>query len=211
MTHLWTWIVTMSLISLSPGAGAVASMSSGAAYGWRRGIWTAMGQQLALLLFLLISAVGQASLLTATPHSLDVLALLGAAYLAWVGLKLLISAFRRQSGAQESVETTPSRRAIPSTAGGRLLHGFLVNASNPKALLALFVITPRFIDPTRSLPFQYGFIAGSMIAIDLAVMSGYTAIGSRILRSLQGDLWRRRIDGCFGCLFLIAAALVAKI
>lgn len=211
MTHLWPWIATMALISLSPGAGAVASMSSGAAYGWHRGIWTAVGQQLALLLFLLLSAVGQASLFAAFPTSIEILTFLGAAYLAWVGLRLLIPAFRQHDEAQDAVETAPIRRAIPPTPGGKVLHGFFVNASNPKALLALFVITPRFVDPTRSLPFQYCLIAGSMVAIDLAVMSGYTAIGSRILRSLQGDLWRRRIDGFFGCLFLVAAALVAKV
>lgn len=105
---------------------------------------------------------------------------------------------------------SPVRQTIPSTPRGKVLHGFFVNASNPKALLALFVITPRFIDPAHSLPFQYCLIAGSMVAIDLVVMSGYTAIGSRILRSLSGDLWRRRIDGFFGGLFLIAAALVAR-
>jgi len=174
-------------------------------------IWTAVGQQLALLLFLLISAVGQASLFNAAPASINVLTLLGAAYLAWVGLRLLFTAFRKHTDAEESVETAPARQAIPSTPGGKVLHGFFVNASNPKALLALFVITPRFIDPARSLPFQYCLIAVSMVVIDLVVMSGYTAVGSRILRSLQGDLWRRRIDGFFGCLFLIAATLVAKI
>jgi homoserine/homoserine lactone efflux protein len=200
----------MTLISLSPGAGAVASMSSGAAHGWRRGIWTAVGQQLALLLFLLISAVGLASLLTSVPASIRVLTLLGSAYLAWVGLRLIIAAFQQHKEAHEPVARAPIRKTIPSYPGGMVLHGFFVNASNPKALLALFVITPRFIDPAHSLPFQYCIIAGSMVAIDLAVMSGYTAIGSRILRSLTNDLWRRRIDGFFGCLFLIASALVAK-
>lgn len=210
MTHLWSWIATMLLISLSPGAGAVASMSSGAAHGWRHGIWTAVGQQLALLLFLLISAVGLASLLISVPASLRVLTFLGSAYLAWIGLRLLIGAFWRHGAAQEPVATAPGRQSIPSHPGGMVLHGFFVNASNPKALLALFVITPRFIDPAQSLPFQYCLIAASMVAIDLTVMSGYTAIGSRILRSLSDDLWRRRIDGFFGCIFLIAAALVAK-
>lgn len=208
MTHFWPWIATMLLISLSPGAGAVASMSSGAAHGWRRGIWTAIGQQLALLLFLLISAIGLASLLNSIPASICLLTLVGAGYLAWVGLRLLIAALRPQNETQRIAP--PARRAIPSHPTGMVLHGFFVNASNPKALLALFVITPRFIDPAHSLPLQYCLIAASMVAIDLAVMSGYTAIGARILRSFKSALWRRRIDGFFGCLFLIAAVLVAR-
>lgn len=210
MTHLWPWMVTMLFISMSPGAGAVASMSSGATHGWRRGIWTAVGQQLALLLFLLISALGLASLLASVPASISALTLLGSAYLAWLGMRLLYAAFRRRDEAQEPVARRPARQPIPSHPGGMVLHGFFVNASNPKALLALFVITPRFIDPARSLSFQYCLIAASMVAIDLIVMGGYTAIGSRILRSLGNDSWRRRTDAFFGCLFFIAAVLVAK-
>jgi len=217
----------MLLISISPGAGAVASMSSGAAHGWRRGIWTAIGQQLALLFFLLISAVGLASLLASIPGSVGILSLLGAAYLAWVGLRLLASAFWRRERLRDAIEanpdalgalaapastvrSAPGQRVIPSTPGGLIAYGFLANAGNPKALLALFVITPRFIDPAQSLSFQYGLIAATMVAIDLAVMSGYTAIGSRILRALNDDLWQRRTDCAFGCLFLIAALLVAR-
>ncbi len=210
MTYLWPWLVTMLLISLSPGPGAVASMSSGAAYGWRRGIWTAVGQQLALLLFLVISAAGQASLLNMLPGSIGVLTALGAAYLGWIGARMLLSAFRTSGGTRVPDEPAPARRTVPTTAWGKVLHGFLVNASNPKALLALFVITPRFVDPAKTLPPQYLLIAASMVAIDLVVMSGYTAIGSRILRSLGGEIWRRRLDGIFGCLFMVAAVLVAR-
>ena len=210
MTHLWAWVATMLLISVSPGAGAVASMSSGSVHGWRRGIWTAVGQQMALLFFLLISAVGLASLLASVPGSIGILTLMGSAYLTWVGLRLLIAAVRPRNDSQEPIEPTSVQPTIPSSPGGLVLHGFFVNASNPKALLALFVITPRFVDPEQSLLFQYSLIAASMVAIDLAVMSGYTAIGSRVLRSLKDDFWRRRIDGFFGCLFLLAAALVAK-
>lgn len=210
MTYLWPWIATMLLISLSPGPGAVASMSSGAAHGWRRGIWTAVGQQLALLLFLVISALGQASLFSAIPGSIGALTALGAAYLGWVGARMLLAAFRPGVENREPDEAAPARQTVPSSPGGKVLRGFLVNASNPKALLALFVITPRFVDPARPLPPQYLLIAASMVAIDLVVMSGYTAIGSRILRSLGGELWRRRLDGVFGCLFLVAAVLVAR-
>jgi homoserine/homoserine lactone efflux protein len=198
---------------LSPGAGAVASISSGAAHGWRRGIWTAVGQQLALLLFLAISAVGVASLLVSIPGSIRILSALGAAYLAWVGLRLLWGAAFPPYAPHES-QSSKNRRSslgtIPPSARGMLLYGFLANASNPKALLSLFVITPRFIDPAQALPFQYILIAATMVGIDLVVMSGYTAIGARFLRILDSEIWRRRVDAFFGCLFLFVAAFVAR-
>ena len=58
------WVAFMLacwVISISPGAGAIASMSSGLNYGFRRGYWNALGLQLALLLQIGIVAAGVGS------------------------------------------------------------------------------------------------------------------------------------------------------
>ena len=61
-----TWLaffVACWVISLSPGAGAIASMSSGLNYGFARGYWTALGLQLGLLLQIAVVAAGVGALL----------------------------------------------------------------------------------------------------------------------------------------------------
>lgn len=201
--NLAVWSATMAVISLTPGAGAVASMSSGAANGWPHGVWTAVGQQLALVFLLLVAAVGLASLLHSIPGSFAVLQIVGGLYLAWVGLRLIWQSFR------EAHCEAPARQAIPASAAGMLRHGFLVNATNPKALITLFVIVPRFLDASRPLLPQYSAMGVLMVIIDLLVMSGYTIIGAWLLRSLRDVRWRRRTDRIFGCLFLVAAWVVA--
>jgi homoserine/homoserine lactone efflux protein len=198
------WAATMLLISLTPGAGAVASMSSGAAHGWMRGIWTAIGQQFALIFLLLIAAAGLSSLLHAVPGALFALQIVGALYLAWIGGRLLIASFR------EEKHQGPAKQAIPVSLPGMLRHGFLVNATNPKALLALFVITPHFLDLNKPLAGQYAQMGSIMTAIDLIVMSGYTALGAWLLRSLTDPRQRRRLDRFFGLLFITAALIVAR-
>jgi len=201
--NLAAWAATMALISLTPGAGAVASMSSGAAQGWRRGVWTSVGQQLALVFLLAIAAAGLSSLLSAMPGALIVLQVIGALYLTWIGGKLLVASFREENTGG------PTRQAIPESALGKLRHGFLVNATNPKALLALFVITPRFLDLGQPLAMQYVIMGAVMVGIDLVVMCGYTALGAWLLSSLKDARQRRRLDRFFGVLFLVAAAVVA--
>lgn len=193
----------MGLISLTPGAGAVASMSSGAAHGLYRGIWTSVGQQLALVFLLVIAAAGVSSVLHAMPGALLVLQLIGALYLAWIGGKLLLASFR------EEKNHGPARQAIPASPWGMLRHGFLVNATNPKALLALFVITPRFLDTAHPLAPQYVVMGLVMVGLDLVVMAGYTALGAWLLRSLTEARHRKRMDRFFGLLFLVAALIVA--
>lgn len=203
-TLLAAWYGTMAVISLTPGAGAVASMSSGTSYGWSRGIWTAVGQQLALVFLLLIAAVGLSSLLHAMPFAFFVMQLAGAMYLAWIGVRLILQSFH------ENQLGGPGRQAIPSTPPGMIRHGFLVNATNPKALLAMFVITPRFLNPQEALMPQYAIMGLCMVTIDIVVMAGYTAVGASVLRSLTDSRWRRRVDRFFGSLFLLAAVIVAR-
>ncbi|WP_075079259.1 LysE family translocator [Terrimicrobium sacchariphilum] len=201
---LAAWCGTMAVISLTPGAGAVASMSSGATYGWMRGIWTAVGQQLALVFLLMVAAVGLSSLLHTVPFAFFVMQLAGAMYLAWIGIRLILQSFHeKQMGG-------PGRQAIPSTPTGMIRHGFLVNATNPKALLAMFVITPRFLNPQEALIPQYAIMGLCMVTIDIVVMAGYTGVGASVLRSLTESRWRRRVDRLFGSLFLIAAVIVAR-
>lgn len=202
--NLVAWAATMALISLTPGAGAVASMSSGAAHGWPHGVWTSLGQQLALIFLLLIAAAGLSSLLHALPGALMILQIVGALYLAWIGGSLLVASFR------ENQTAGPQRRVIPNSAPGMIKLGFLVNATNPKALLAMFVITPRFLDLSHPLGAQYTALGLVMVGIDLVVMTGYTALGAWLLRSLTQARHRQRMDRFFGLLFLVAAVFVAK-
>ena len=68
-----TWLaffVACWLISLSPGAGAIASMSCGLQYGFRRGYWNAIGLQLALVLQIAIVAAGVGALLATSAMAL---------------------------------------------------------------------------------------------------------------------------------------------
>lgn len=62
-----TWmgfVVACWIISLSPGAGAIASMTSGLRYGFRRGYWNVIGLQLALATQIAIVAAGVGVILT---------------------------------------------------------------------------------------------------------------------------------------------------
>ena len=201
---LGLWAGTMLLISLTPGAGAVASMSAGALHGWRRGLATACGQQAALLLEWTVAVAGLASILETSPGLFAFLRWIGVAYLLWMGWNLwkppLIVPPESGSGGD------------PDSGWGRLfLHGFLANATNPKAWLSLVAIAPGFIDPSGPLIPQAAAMGAVMVAIDLAVMSGYTAVGACCFRARAGrpGLHGVRIRRLFGLLYGVAAAALA--
>lgn len=198
-----TWIsflVASVVISLTPGAGAVASMASGARHGWRGGLWTVAGLQLGVLLHLGLVAAGLGAVIVSSPRAFAALQVAGCVYLAWLGLRMI---FRPAPAA-----SVDEGRAAPPMA--RLVHGFLVNATNPKAIVFLLAVLPPFLDPARPLAPQYGAMALTLVAVDLAVMAGlYTWAGSRLLATLTTGSRRRWVDVGFGVVFLVAAALLA--
>lgn len=203
---LETWLAFFAacwVISLSPGAGAIASMSSGLQYGFLRGYWNALGLQLALIVQIAIIAAGLGAVLATSALAFTLIKWFGVAYLVYLGVKQW-----RALPSDLSDEAAVRPLGKPLTLVGR---GFLVNISNPKALVFMLAILPQFIDPHQPLLAQYLIIATTMVAVDLTVMAGYTGLASKVLRMLKTPKQQRRMNRTFAGLFVSAAAFLATL
>ena len=121
--QVWAAFLGASLaISLSPGAGAVTSMSTGLAVGLRRGYWNILGLQIGVVLQIAVVAAGLGALIAGSDVAFEVIKWFGVAYLAY----LAVAQWRATpTEADVTVEVTElSPRAL-------VTRGFLVNASNP--------------------------------------------------------------------------------
>jgi len=201
-----TWLAYFAacwVISLSPGAGAIASMSSGLNYGFRRGYWNAVGLQLALALQIAVVAAGVGAILATSALAFALIKWFGVAYLAWLGWKQ----WRAPVGVLAS-EGAVRPLGRPLTL---VLRGFVVNASNPKAIVFILAVLPQFLDPARPLLAQYLLMAATMIGVDLIVMAGYTGLAARVLRLLRTPRQQRLLNRSFAALFVAAAGLLALV
>lgn len=201
-----TWLgffVACWVISLSPGAGAIASMSSGLQHGFWRGYWNAIGLQLGLLLQIAVVAAGVGAILAASATAFQVIKWFGVGY-------LLFLAFRqwRALPADLGDDTVVRPAAKPV---GLVMRGLLINVGNPKALVFMLAVLPQFIDPHQPLVPQYLTIAATMVVVDLVVMAGYTGLASRVLRLLRTPRQQRRVNRTFAGLFVGAATLLASL
>jgi len=196
-----SFLVAAILISISPGPGAFACMASGAAYGWRRGYWTAIGLQGGLLFLLAIAGGGLGALLAVSPVAFTVVKFAGAAYLAYLGIQLWL--------VRPQPETAVAATARAKTRRQFLLEGFVVNATNPKAAVFILAILPPFIDVNRPRFPQYATIAVTMMCVDAVVMGVYTALGAQLLRAMNKPANQRRLNRGFGTVLIAAGAWVA--
>ncbi len=197
------FFVACWVISLSPGAGAIASMSCGLQYGFWRGYWNAIGLQLALLMQIAVVAAGLGAVLATSELAFSLIKWFGVAYLVYLGWKQWVAA-PGQIAAGEGER--PLGRPLTL-----VLRGFLVNASNPKAIIFILAVLPQFLDPKAPLLVQYLLMAATMVAVDLLVMAGYTGLAARVLRALRSPRQQRLLNRTFGGLFMAAAALLAMV
>ncbi|MBA1241391.1 LysE family transporter [Pseudomonas japonica] len=201
-----TWLAFLAaswIISLSPGAGAIASMSSGLRYGFGRGYWNALGLQLGLALQIAVVAAGVGAILAASATAFTVIKWFGVFYLLYLAIRQW-----------RALPMEMQDAATPAVGGSRLglvTRGFLVNVSNPKALVFMLAVLPQFIDPHAPLLMQYLIIGATMVTVDLIVMAGYTGLASKVLRLLRSPRQQQRLNRTFAGLFVGAATFLATL
>ncbi|WP_180160194.1 LysE family transporter [Acinetobacter sp. YH12054] len=199
------WIAYMLacwVISVSPGAGAIASMSSGLNYGFKQGYWNAIGLQLALLVQIAIVAAGAGVLFATTPWAFLIVKWFGVGYLLYL-------AYLQWTAPTQSIEI---QQDLPNKSRSKLvLHGFLVNMSNPKAIVFLLAVLPQFLDLSKPQWIQYVIMAATMISIDLIVMAGYTGLAAKVLRLLKSPKQQKYLNRTFAVLFACAASLLSLV
>ena len=191
------------VISLSPGAGAIASMSSGLQFGFRRGYWNVIGLQLALALQILIVAAGVGAVLATSALAFNLIKWFGVAYLLYLAYK--------QWQQPPSVVSAGQRAVQQVQPLAMMFRGFLVNISNPKAIVFMLAVLPQFITPSEPLVPQYGLMMATMIAVDMIVMAGYTCLAAKVLLFLRSPRQQRILNRSFASMFAGAASLLSLV
>lgn len=201
--HVWlAYFLASWAIALSPGSGAVLSMTHGLAYGVKKTSATIAGLQLGLSVILLVAGVGVGALLLASAAAFTVVKFAGAAYLIWLGLKQWRSLVNTATPQGEAV---PAQPGVPP-ARERFFTGFFTNVTNPKGIVFMVAVLPQFIDPHRSLGLQLLVLLVTTIGVDLVVMHGYAFLASRAQRWLATAKARRAQNRVFGGVLMAMGA-----
>jgi homoserine/homoserine lactone efflux protein len=197
----FTFFVAACIIAVSPGSGAVLSMSHGLSYGVRRASATILGLQTGLLLIFFIAGAGVGSLLLASEVAFNIVKTVGALYLMYLGLS--------QWRAKVSIGAQANQADIVvPTVKKRFLTGFLTNATNPKGIIFMVAVLPQFITQGSPLLPQLLILAATMCCIDLVVMHSYAFLASsmqRFFRDAGAVKKQNRVFG--GLLMAVGAAL----
>lgn len=180
------YVLACLVITIIPGPTVTLIVANSLTHGTRAGLLNVLGTQFGLGLMMLVLAVGLTSLIATMGLWFDWLRLLGAAYLIWLGWKLL-----RSSGGLARPSVGPAPR------GGFVLQGFLVLLGNPKALLWFGAFIPQFVDPSGDYVRQVVLLGLTAMATAALSDGGYALLagGTRSLMSQRRVRLVSRIGG----------------
>ena len=197
--HVWlAFLATTLIFSLSPGAGAVNTISTAMRHGWRGTLPAIAGLQLGMLCHLALVGAGLGTLLAQSSEAFTLLKWGGAAYLIWLGWQKW---------------RAPARFELAN--GGERAEALfwpavLVNLTNPKTILFLVALFPQFLHTDYPLWSQTLILGLTCVLVDCLVMVGYALVASPLAQLVTNERRMRLQNRLFGSLFMAAGAALAS-
>ncbi len=199
--HLYaTFLGVMAVMAVTPGPANLFAVATGMQRGRGQALLGVIGMNAATLVWFGAASLGLGTLVVAFPQAFRVVAVLGALYVAWLGLKALRGAFKTQADPDQ---------ALPTRGRGALVDGFLVQIANPKAVLFFTAVLPPFLAVDRPIVPQLTLFALATIGMDVLSMSAYGLGGAALARGMTQPGFRRVFGVVVGVLLLTAAVLIA--
>src|ERR1700751_603436 len=175
-------------LALLPGPIVTLVIANGLRHGRRAALTNIAGVQAALTIVIGIVAIGLTSLMATMGYWFDWVRFAGAAYLVWLGIKLI----------REPVKGLEAE-APPPPRGGFFLQGFLVALSNPKLLVFFGAFIPQFVDLERDHLSQVALLGVTFMVIAGLTDAAYALLAGQARSFFSGRRTRllARVSGSF--------------
>jgi threonine/homoserine/homoserine lactone efflux protein len=201
---LWLFIASGLLLNIAPGPDTAYIVGRSVQMGWRGGAAAALGISIGCLVHVFAAAAGLSALLAASSAAFMTVKWLGAAYLAYIGITMLLSK-RQPAPAERSL----ADRSVPLRAV--FWQGALTNVLNPKVALFFLAFLPQFVNASsQHKAFAFVLLGlififnGTLWCLGVALFAARAA--GRVRRSGTAMVW---INRTLGGLFVYLGARIA--
>ena len=203
--ELGLFIVSGLLLNITPGPDTAYIVGRSVQLGWRGGAVAVLGISSGCLVHVSAAAIGLSALLAASSAAFTVVKWAGAAYLCFIGVKMLLSRPQPPAGNAVTASGAISLRQV-------FLQGALTNVLNPKVALFFLAFLPQFVAADSSnQPAAFVLLGlifvfnGTLWCLGVAAFAARAARSVR--RSAQSLLW---INRALGGLFVYLGARIAS-
>ncbi|MEN3373927.1 leucine efflux protein LeuE [Dechloromonas sp. ZS-1] len=212
ITDVWTFVIGTIVIVLLPGPNSLYVMTVASREGIAAGYRGACGIFLGDTLLMIAAATGVASLLQATPALFMLIKYSGAAYLAWLGIKLLQAGLARWRQPADPADGTGDPLSQRLDASRPFRIALLISLTNPKAILFFVSFFIQFVSPSYPYPVLSFAILGLIVQICSALYLTLLIFGGvHLARQVSQRRWLAAGGtGAVGALFIGFGAKLAS-
>ena len=205
--HLFLFVLAGLLLNLTPGPDVLYIVTQALRSGARAGVVAGLGITAGCFVHVFAAAVGVTALLAASATAFTLLKWAGAAYLLWVGARLLLA---RAAPASADLQAL-ARTQPPSSLAAVFRGGFLTNVLNPKVAIFFLAFVPQFIAPDTEHKALAFVLLGTLFNVNsVAVNSGWALAAAWMARHgavQRGMHWLDRVAGAMFVAFGLKLAL----
>jgi threonine/homoserine/homoserine lactone efflux protein len=201
--HLLLFIAAGWLLNLTPGPDVLYIVTHSLRSGAKAGIVAGLGITAGCFVHIFAAALGVSALLAASATAFTVLKYIGAAYLLWIGIRILLAKAQPVVGWAPVPTASGERWAQVPTLRSVFRGGFLTNVLNPKVAIFFLAFVPQFIAPdadNKALAFVLLGIIFNLNAIP--VNSGWALAAAWMARRGAVQKSMRWLDRAAACMFI---------
>lgn len=201
--EIWGYyLVAILILTASPGPSILLCLSTGVTQGLKHAFFTALGSLLATTGILTLSFAGLGAIIASSEQIFNLVKWVGAAYLIYLGCKLLLT--KQEAYHLQNKTDDPQKSYFTNFSSG-----FLVGASNPKAILFFSALFPQFINPEAPLLLQYLIFVSTFMVLELIWLMTYAYLGARSSNWIFAKGRAKLFNRLTGSVFITAGALLS--
>ncbi|MEW6992281.1 LysE family translocator [Colwelliaceae bacterium 6441] len=171
------FIPTFFLVSITPGMCMTLAMTLGMSIGIRKTMWMMSGELLGVASVAIASVLGVSALMLNMPEIFNILKLIGALYLGYIGLNMWRSKGKLALSSEQKETITFSRQQLFN-------QGFITAIANPKGWAFMIALLPPFINTDYALPLQLTVLVIIIMISEFICMMLYATGGKTIAKAL---------------------------
>jgi len=194
--------VTETVLCFTPGPAVMLVMTFALTRDARAGVGASFGILTANTAYFILSATSLGAVLVASWELFSLIKWIGAAYLVWLGLHMMIEAWRNAATAAPAAIQPPSRP---------FATGLLTQGANPKLLIFFTAILPQFIDPHAAVAPQVAILGVSSVTIELGVLCLYVAACQQVRGMVGHARFAAPLQALGGGLLVMAGVRLAAL
>ncbi len=195
------YVVAVLVLTASPGPSVLLCVSTSVSHGFNKAFIAAVGSLLAIVSIMTLSFTGLGVVIATSDLAFSLVKWGGAAYLIYLGVKALRSNSEDLSISQQS--------HVEKKWFKHWFSGFVVGASNPKAIVFFTALFPQFIDTQSPLIPQYLILASTFAVLELFWLSFYALAAHRSSAWLSAPGRAKRFNQITGGVFITAGVLLS--